>query len=291
MTPLVAAVTAPSADPWAWQPSPDVWLLVVTLYGGYWYLLATRGGVAVRRVPATAAQRWCYTLGVAVLWAATDGPIDFIGETYLLSVHMLQFLLLTLVAPPLLLLGVPGWMLRRLLAPAPIAALIRALTRPLPAMVLFNAVIVVSHWPTVVDAYLRSDLAHFTMHAVWFSSALLWWWPVLSPLPELPHLTTPLRMAYLFAQSIVPTIPASFLTFGSGPLYDFYAQAPRLWGLSVIDDQQIAGLLMKMGGGLLLWAVITALFFRWSHEDHTGAPDWLYWRDAAPAFERGERNA
>lgn len=94
-------------------------------------------------------------------------------------------------------------------------------------------------------------------------------------------------MFYLFLQSFVPTIPASFLTFGSEPIYRFYAQAPRLWGLSAISDQQIGGLLMKIGGGLLIWAVIAALFFRWNYEEQTGAPDWLYWRDLAPALGPG----
>ncbi len=88
--------------------------------------------------------------------------------------------------------------------------------------------------------------------------------PIVSPLPEIPRLQAPLPMAFLFLQSVVPTIPASFLTFGSHPLYRRYESLPKLWGISALDDQLIAGLIMKIGAGLLLWALIAVIFFRWA---------------------------
>jgi putative membrane protein len=84
------------------------------------------------------------------------------------------------------------------------------------------------------------------------------------------RISPPGQMLYLGLQSIVPTVPASFLVFGERPLYHFYEHVPRLWALSAGEDQRIAGLLMKIGGGMLLWAVITALFFRW-HADAEAA--------------------
>ena len=288
-------LAAPASDalgkfqPWVWAPRADVMLLVVVLGGGYFYALSVWGPrFTARRPVATVSQRTSFFLGVAVLWMAADGPIDYIGETYLLSVHMVQFVLLTLVAPPLLLLGLPGWLLRHLLVRSPAFGVVRGLTRQVAAVALFNFVIVFTMWPAVVSVYLRNNLTHFGMHVLWVTTALVWWWPVLSPLPELPHLTYPRRMVHLLLQSFVPTIPASFLTFSSEPLYRFYAEAPRLWGLSALTDQRIAGLLMKIGAGLLLWVVIAALFFRWHHEEETGAPDWVYWRDAAPEFDRAQ---
>ena len=98
-------------------------------------------------------------------------------------------------------------------------------------------------------------------------AAFIMWWPVVSPLPELPQLSPPLKIGYLFLQSLVPTVPASFLTFASGPVYPVYSDLPRLWGLSVLDDQLIAGLLMKIGGGLLLWAIIATIWFLWAAEE------------------------
>lgn len=296
-TDLPAIVLAQVVDVPLWRWRPDVWLLVIILYGGYRYALAAaRPPGLPRRSAVTRSQHLCYVAGVTLLWAATDGPMDTIGETYLFSVHMLQFLALTLVVPPLLLLGTPAWLMRHLLASRWIGRVVQTATRPVYAIIVFNAVIVASHWPPVVDLYLRSEIVHLGMHVVWVTTAFAWWWPVVSPLTELPHLSAPLRMGYLFLLSVLPTIPASFLTFGDSPLYEAYARAAPLIGVGAMTDQRTAGLLMKIGGGLWLWTIIAATFFRWSHESSTGAPDWLYGRQAsdaqrlAPAGSRGSRS-
>lgn len=74
-------------------------------------------------------------------------------------------------------------------------------------------------------------------------------------------------MVYLFAQSILPTIPASFVTFASQPIYPFYEGFPSILGLSTLEDQQVSGLLMKIGGGVILWTAIAVIFFRWWGEE------------------------
>ena len=191
---------------------------------------------------------------------------------------MAQHLVFTLLAPPLLLLGTPAWLARGLLRPAALYRVVVRLARPVPALVAFNALLVVTHWPALVDLTLRSEPAHFAAHAAISGSALLMWCPVVAPLPELRLLSPPAQMLYLFLQSIVPTVPASFLVFADRPLYRFYETVPRLWGLSAGEDQRIGGLLMKVGGGLLLWAVITVLFFRW-HADEEGTEQQVrHWR-------------
>ena len=98
----------------------------------------------------------------------------------------------------------------------------RVLARFVPALLVFNLVLVVTHWPLMVNESLNSGLVHFALHAVLFVSSLIVWLPVVSPLPEIPRLAPVMRMLYLFAWSVVPTVPASFLTFGSAPLYKFY---------------------------------------------------------------------
>jgi putative membrane protein len=101
-------------------------------------------------------------------------------------------------------------------------------------------------------------------------SAIVMWWPVLSPLPERPALSPPGQMLYLFVQSLAPTIPASFLTFGRTPLYEVYETLPKLWGISALTDQLIAGLIMKIVGGLILWGFIVAVFFEWHARERDG---------------------
>jgi putative membrane protein len=266
--------------PWSWHPHPDVWLLVAALGGGY--ALALRRLGPRRVVPgqpaATRGQLAAFSLGLLTLWLGADWPVHDLGEDYLYSVHMSQHLVFTLVAPPLLLLGTPGWLARELLRPSLLYRVVARLARPLPALALFNALIVVTHWPALVDLTLRSEPAHFAAHAAIFGSALLMWCPVAAPLPELRRLSPPAQMLYLFLQSIVPTVPASFLVFAERPIYRFYETVPRLWGLSAAEDQRIGGLLMKLGGGLLLWAVITVLFFRWHAEEEASDRHARYWQ-------------
>jgi putative membrane protein len=153
------------------------------------------------------------------------------------------------------------------------------LVKPVVAVVVFNGVLLFTHWPAVVEASVSSEVVHFALHVLVVGSAVVMWWPVVSPLPEMPPISPPGQMLYLFVQSLAPTIPASFLTFGHQPLYQVYAGFPRIWGIDVLTDQLIAGLIMKLAGGLLLWGVIAAVFFRWaSREQHDGW-DALRWRD------------
>src|SRR5204862_2493733 len=125
--------------------------------------------------------------------------------------------------------------------------------RLIPATIIFHIVIITTHVPLVVNASLRHALLHFAIHALIVVSSLIVWMPVLSPLPEVPRLQPLVRMLFLFLQTVVPTVPASFLTFGDKPLYRFYETVPRLWGTSVVSDMNVAGLIMKILVGFSLW--------------------------------------
>ena len=124
-----------------------------------------------------------------------------------------------------------------------------------------------------MEASVGSEAIHLALHVAIVASGLVMWWPVMSPLPEMPSLSPPGQMLYLFLQSLAPTIPASFLTFGHAPLYDVYATFPRIWGMSALTDQLIAGLIMKLVGGLLLWGVIAVIFFRWFEQEQRDGLD------------------
>jgi putative membrane protein len=269
-----------------WHAHPDVWALVILLTGGYLLALRRWGPrhVSPGDPPASRGQMVAFLSGVAVLWIAADWPVHELAEERLLSVHMTQHLLMSLVAPALLLGGTPGWLLRRLLRPRWLLASVRTLARPLPALVIFNAYIAFSHWPAAVDLALHSELVHFAMHAALLLTATLMWMPILSPMSEIPRLSYPGQMLYLFLQSIVPTVPASFLTFGDTPLYAFYAEATPLLGWDAVTDQRIAGFVMKVVGGLILWGFIAAVFFRWHGESELAGSD-------APALQELERAA
>jgi putative membrane protein len=277
----LASVGLVATSPWIWHPHFEVWVLVGLLATGYLTAIRRIGPRYVEpgESPATRGQRRFFFLGLLAMYIAADWPIHDLAERYLYSVHMVQHMLLTLVVPPLLLAGTPHWLARTLLKPRWLMWITRKLTRPLVALLLFNAILVFSHWPVVVEATLGSELLHFLSHSILFLSGIIMWWPVLSPLPELPRASYPGQMLYLFLQTIVPTVPASFLTFAEKPIYKVYETFPRWFPISILEDQRIAGLTMKIIGGLLLWAVIAVLFFRWSSkEERPEVPDVLEWQ-------------
>lgn len=262
----------------AWHPHPDAWLLLVVLGGGYAWAVKRIGPSKVHPIEraVTRNQVLAFAAGLLTIWVASDWPVHDVSEGYLYSVHMVQHLLLSLVAPPLLLVGTPDWLLRWVLGRRGIA-IARFVTRPLIALVLFNAVIVITHIPAVVTLSATSEPFHFGAHVVLVGAAFCMWSPVVNPLIDLPKLNYPARMFYLFLQSLVPTVPASFLTFGETVLYRVYADGPGLWGISALTDQRVAGLLMKIAGGFVLWSVIAWYFFKWFATEQREGVDVLEW--------------
>jgi putative membrane protein len=260
-----------------WHTHFDVWLLLGSIWVGY-FLLARRHRSRTGE-PTPRRQKTFFCLGMMALWAGADWPIHDLAEGYLYSVHMVQHMLFSWIAPPLLIAGMPVWFLRAALRPRPVRRLVRFLTKPVMALVAFNAVLLFTHWPAVVDLSVRSQLVHFGLHLLLFSASLVMWWPVMSPLPEMPSLAPPAQMLYLFLQSLAPTIPASFLAFGSNVLYPAYAAFPRIWGIGPLTDQLIAGLIMKIGGGLIMWGFIATIFFRWHAREERDGLDALQYRN------------
>jgi putative membrane protein len=234
-------------------------------------------------------RRRLFLGGVAALALGASWPIHDLAERYLYSTHMVQHMLFTFVAAPLLVVGMPAWMWRRALNPYPLRRVWAFLTRPLVALIVGNGVLLLVHWPEIVDVSVRSELAHFSLHTLLLGSAVVMWWPIVSPLPELPALSPPGQLLYLFFQSLAPTIPASFLTFGTHPLYPIYATFPRIWTISPLTDQLIAGLVMKLVGGAILWVVIAVVFFRWGREEETHGWDALKFRNVEGEIRTGLR--
>lgn len=277
MGPVAALNTARAAFP-SWHFHPDVYALVLLLAGGYAIALH-RQKSRTGRPAARRGQVVAFALGITALLLASEWPVHDLAEHYLYSVHMVQHLTMTLVAAPLILLGTPAWLARCILSPRWLLRCVKAISRPVPNLVQANLVLVLSHWPLIVDATLRHHPLHFVAHAGLLLSALILWMPVASPLTDIPRLAPLAQMVYLFLQTIVPTLPASFLTLGRGLLYPRYGTFPRLWGISAATDQQLAGLIMKIGAGSFLWAVIITVFFRWYAREEKKPRDVLLWDD------------
>ncbi|MDH5372840.1 MAG: cytochrome c oxidase assembly protein [Acidimicrobiia bacterium] len=257
------------SEPWSWtfRAYPGIWLTVALLVGGY--------AVAVRRHTDTEGHTARHTVffaaGVAVFWIASDWPLGTLGAGYLASAHMLQFVLYVLVAAPLLWLGTPEWMARRILSATGIYRPGRSLRRfPLLMGVIFNFTLVVTHTPIAVDNLRSSQFGSFAMDAVWLIAGLALWAPIVGSIREFTERSYPARMLYLFfTTGVVTILPASFLTFAKLPLYRTYELAPRVFGMTAIDDQQIAGLIMKLSAVPIVWPVLAGMMYRWAMSERS----------------------
>jgi len=242
---------------------PEVWLLVGSLTIAYVYrgwVIGPRAGPAGVR-PVSRRQLGCFAGAMVLLWMSSDWPVHDIAEEYLYSVHMAQHMALTFFVPPLALLATPSWLMRVLLGSGRTYAAVRWLTRPVVAGIIFNVSVMVIHIPALVNASVANGALHYLLHVYIVLAAFVMWMPVLGPIPEfrLGPLATSI---YLFLQSVVPTLPAGWLVFAEGIVYAPYGDQPiRLWGISAVDDQQFAGAVMKIAGGIFLWSLVVYYFF------------------------------
>jgi putative membrane protein len=286
---------AAGADFWRWQPHPEVWVLLGGVAALAVYAVAVVGPKVVPpgRPVVTRQQVAWFVLGLGLLWLASDWPMHDIAEEYLFSAHMTQHMVLTYMVPPALLLATPEWLARLVLGRGRVKRAFMFVARPVPAAVAFNGFLLFTHVPGVVNLSVANPLVHYLVHAGLVVTAFLLWIPVVGPLPEL-RISYPAQMLYLFVTSIIPTVPAGWLTFAEGTIYSAYEVPDRLFGLTITDDQQMAGVIMKLVGGGFLWVVITIRFFQWASKfsdtdkaiDQAGPPTDLTWADVQREFDR-----
>jgi putative membrane protein len=258
-----AADSVNSADPWKFQWHPEVWILVAFLTASFVYMVRVIGP---RAVPAgeqavTRKNVIAFVGAMAMLWVASDWPLHDISEQYLYSAHMLQHMMLSYFLPPLALIATPPWLLRVLVGNGSLYRGVTFLTKPIVAGVLFNVVVMITHIPLIVNESLDNGPFHYSLHALVVLLSLLMWMPVVGPFEEL-HIGPLGKCIYLFLQSVVPTVPAAWLTFADGAVYKPYDIPVRVFGWSVTVDQQLAGAIMKTGGSIFLWTIVVYIFFK-----------------------------
>jgi putative membrane protein len=230
----------------------------------------------------TAGQRTLFVSGLLVLFLSLNGPLHDLSDYYLFSAHMVQHLALTLVVPPLLILGTPGWMLRPALRYPRVEAVARRITGPRTTFLIFNIVLAAWHVPPLYNLAMANHDVHVVEHLMFLVSATLMWWPITSPLPELPRLPYPGQMLYLFLMTIPMSIVAFCIALADHLLYPAYGAAPRIWGITPMKDQGLGGLIMWVPGSLFFGVVISFVFKRWAEsqsDSEDGAQ--VSWRPAA----------
>jgi cytochrome c oxidase assembly factor CtaG/polyferredoxin len=250
-----------------------------------------RGWRTLARLRPTRFPRWrlaAFLSGLAAFWAAVASPLDALSG-WILWAHMTQHLVLMLLAPPLLLAGAPEIPLLRGLprpfvrhvvgpfftSPA-VVRLGRLLTHPATGLAAMAGAMWGWHVPAAYELALRSSGWHEVEHATFLAAGLLFWWPVVMPWPSRrrwPAWTTPL---YLLAGDLTNTALAAALTFSDRVVYPTYESAPRLFGLTALADQSLAGLLMWVPGSLAFLvpaAISTARLLRPAGLERARAPE------------------
>ncbi len=246
---------------WSWQAYPGVWILIVLLAVGY----ARHSRQARRRWGDVVTRRHLVAFGggIVLLWLALDWPIGPLGASYLASVHMVQFLMVGLAAPALLLLGFSRSAYQSLQGHPRVMALLNPLTHPAAAFLIFNVMMTITHWPVVVDGLMPSQIGSFALDMAWLVSGLVFWWPLVSPVPERRWFGDILQGAYLALNAIIIAPPFALLLFSKFPVYAIYELAPPIGHGTALDDQQTAGALMKVGSAWILAVGIGFIVYRW----------------------------
>lgn len=204
---------------------------------------------------------------LVLMFFSLNGWLHDLSDSYLFSAHMVQHLSLAFAVAPLMLMGVTGDMLRPALSVPGVAPVARWLTKPTHAFAIFNVVVAGWHLPPLYNYALAHHPVHIVQHLMFLAASVIMWWPVLSPLPELPRLSYPGQMLYLFLMSIPMAIVSVYIAYADTVLYPLYASAPRVWGITPMSDQMIGGLIMWIPGGLFFYTIISIVFFRWQQRD------------------------
>jgi len=251
---------------WQWRAYPGVWLFIILLAFGMWAW--NRAGARAAGHPQRPAHP-LFVGGLVVLWLALDWPIGALGAGYLASVHMLQFLLMALVAPPMLLMGPSPDALALLERPGMLRALVRRLVSPFPALMLFSVIVLATHLPPIVDTLMATQAGSMGIDLLWIGAGIAFWWPVIRDVPRQPRFGYPVKMGYIILCMMFSPIMfglVGFLVYSTTPLYGVFELAPPLPGVSAHADHQLAGTLMSVGGAFIAFIAISVIFFRWNKE-------------------------
>lgn len=268
--------------PWAFKPLAIAQVgLLALAYLAYVGPLRRRlaGPDLLWVYPVHGWQVGCFLLGLFLILAFEATPLDELASRYSFAAHMVQHLLYTTAVPILILLGLPAWLVRRLMSRVHkvlgwdfLGRVFRVVTHPLVGFGAFNVGLVFWHLPQYYGLVHESSFWHLAQHLTFLGTALLVWWPVLGPLPE-RRLGWLLRLGYLFGLSLIPGVIGAFITFSDHLIYGYYGTTPKPWGLEPMTDQLIGGLIMKVFGSVPLWVVVGVDFMVSFAREEGGIPE------------------
>lgn len=259
-----------------WLADPAV-LVPLALFAGIyiWRFAQARKEVAERgRSPGASGvgplQAVAFAAGMLALLAALVSPLDGLGEGYLFSAHMVQHVLLGDIAPLLILLGLSRVIMRP--ATKRLTRLERRLgllASPATGIVAWLALMYLWHIPALYGAAVEHPLVHRVEHVSFFAAGVALWWPLVQPVPMRRRLTGLQPIAYIGTAKAGLAALGIFLTWSTTAIYPYYEQTPRIWGLTPVEDQNVAGVIMMVEQSVTLALVLVALFIRMLQQSET----------------------
>lgn len=253
-----------------WFLDPKIALFIIILTAGYfaWMGPLNRRRPGVENRPVTNAQvRW-FLLGQVFLLIALGPPIDDWSHFFFSSVHMVQHLLLMFVVVPCWIKGTPPWVFDPVVKNRWGRKLLTILPRAVPSFLLASLIIVLWHIPEFYNATLQNEFIHAMQHLFFLVTGFLFFWPLMSKVPESPQLSPPMKCVYLFLQTIPSGIVGASIVYAAPGLYPHYEQATvRPWGISIADDQVLGGLFMWVGMNAIFLIMLSIIFLRWAHAE------------------------
>jgi putative membrane protein len=260
-----------SAWTWTWRPLIGVWIGLALLVWGYRRLSRNAIGPAERE----ATRRWrrlAFGAALFLLWATLDWPLGPLGASHFASIHMMQYLAVGVAAPALFLVALPPAAFAGLDRSRRVVTALESVTQPVVAFFIFNIVMTVTHWPGVVDALMPTQLGSFAIDLAWLTGGLIFWWPLISPVPARPGFHPLAQIAYLALNAFLIRPPFAMMIFSEYPIYAIYELAPPP-ASDALGDQQFAGAIMEIGGAWIMFAGVLVVFRRWMVREQAGARD------------------
>lgn len=271
-----------------WSPYFFVFVLALTVL--YFLLIGPLRSRYDKSEPATTKQIFLFTTAMVLLYIFKGGPMDLLGHL-IFSAHMGQMAVLYLVIPPLVILGTPAWILRSIVHFPIIKPVMKFLTKPLIALIVFNGVFSFYHIPLIFDVVKTDMLLHAITTAILFIAAFVMWWPLVNPLEEWETLSGIKKIGYIFADGILLTPACALIIFADTPLYTTYTD-PSAWVTALelcvpasmlatldlggpemfnfmppLEDQRTGGVIMKIIQEIVYGSILGYVFYQWVRKE------------------------
>mgnify|MGYP001495184096 CR=1 FL=1 len=234
--------------------------------------------------PVPVYKKIVFLSGLGLFYLSFGGPLYLIGHL-MFSVHMIQMAVGLLIAPPLLLLGTPSWLLKGLILKIPFRKHVKWIGNPIFAVLLFNALFSFYHFPVIFDYLMVERILHNSYLVLLFASAMMMWWTIVAPVQEWNRLSELKRIGLIFLDGMLLTPACALIIFSNTALYATYTD-PQTWAqvmslclppgqtvspefieqfmwLSLLEDQRLGGVLMKVIQEVIYGSFLGYVFFQW----------------------------